>query len=45
MDLGKIQDLDESIHAAIEMMNSDRIDEALAECEAARENWLAPKPE
>jgi len=45
MDLGKIQDLDESIHSVIDLLNSDNIDAALEECEAAREHWLAPKAE
>ena len=45
MDLGKIRDLDGSIHSVISLMNSDQIDAALEECEAARERWLAPKEE
>ena len=45
MDLGKVRELDQSIHSVIDLLNGDKIDEALEECEAAREKWLAPKPD
>jgi hypothetical protein len=43
MDVGKIRDLDGSIHTIVGLVDNDQIDAALEECEAARERWLAPK--
>ena len=45
IDLGKLRDLDESLHSVIDLLNSDQVEEALDECESAREHWLAPKEE
>jgi hypothetical protein len=45
IDTGKLRDLDESLHSVIDLLNSEQIDAALEECEAARERWLAPKEE
>jgi hypothetical protein len=45
MDLGKIRDLDASIHSVINLLNSDQIEAALEACQTAREQWLAPKEE
>ena len=43
MDLGKINDLDRTIHSVVSLVDSDQIGAALEECTAAREHWLAPK--
>ena len=45
MDLGKIRELDQSIHSVVSLIDSDQIDAALEECAAARERWLEPKQE
>jgi hypothetical protein len=45
IDTGKLRDLDDSLHSVINLLNGDQVEEALDECESARERWLAPKEE